>query len=79
VDEVSRRCYDFRVSNVQFRPVRETPDQPVGTNLLRIYFAQVPWDDPEDYPIYRMAEVPIPTSNIPEVIRLSPDDFDLFD
>jgi hypothetical protein len=67
------------VSNVQFRPVMETPDQLVGTNVLRVYFAQVPWDDPEDYPIYRMAEISIPTSSIPEVIRLSPDDFDLFD
>lgn len=79
VDDASRRCYDFQVSNVQFRPVMETPDQLVGTNTLRIYFAQVPWDDPEDYPIYRMAEIPIPANNIPEEIRLSPDDFDLFD
>ena len=79
VDDVSRRCYDFQVSNVQFRPVMETPDQLVGTNLVRVYFAEVPWDDPEDYPIYRMAEFPVPVSNIPGTIRISPDDFDLFD
>jgi len=79
VDDQSRRCYDFTVSNVQFRPVSGTPEQIQGTNLLRIYFAQVPWDDPEDYPIYRVAEVPIPVNNIPGIIRVSPDDFELFD
>ncbi len=79
VDDASRRCYDFQVSNIQFRPVEETPGQLRGTNLLRIYFAEVPWDDPEDYPIYRMAEVPIPVDDIPRVIRISPDDFELFD
>lgn len=74
-----RRCYDYRVSNIQVRPVLEVPDQPPGTNLIRVYFAQVPWDDPTDYPIYRVAEVLVPVDNIPEVIRISPDDFDLFD
>ena len=79
VMDEGRRCYDFRVSNVQFRPVSETPGQPGGTNLLRVYFAQVPWDDPDDYPVYRVAEVAIPVNDIPGVIRISPDDFELFD
>ncbi len=78
-DDQSRRCYDFTVSNIQFRPAQAVPDQIPGSNLLRVYFAQVPWDDPEDYPVYRMAEVPVPTGNIPQVIRISPDDFGLFD
>ncbi|MEW6441556.1 MAG: VWA domain-containing protein, partial [bacterium] len=77
LDDASRRCYDFTISNVQFRPATAVPDQIQGTNLLQIYFAEVPWDDPEDYPVYRVAEVPIPVDNIPEVIRISPDDFEL--
>ena len=79
VNDESRRCYDFQVGNVQFRPTLDTPDQHMGTNLLRVYFAEVPWDDPEDYPVYRMAEIPVPVNNIPPVIRVSPDDFELFD
>jgi hypothetical protein len=78
-DDQSRRCYDFTVSNIQFRPAQAVPDQIQGSNLLRVYFAQVPWDDPEDYPVYRMAEISVPTSDIPQVIRISPDDFGLFD
>jgi len=53
----------------------------IEPNTLRVYFAQTPWDDPDDYPIYRMAEIPIPAEpeSIPPVIRISPDDFNLFD
>jgi hypothetical protein len=47
--------------------------------MIRVYFAEVPWDDPEDYPVYRMTEISIPVSNIPATIRISPDDFDLYD
>lgn len=79
VNDESRRCYDFQVKNVQFRSAMDTPGQPMGTNLVRVYFAQVPWDDPDDFPVYRVAEFPIPVNNVPEMIRISPDDFELFD
>ena len=80
VNDESRRCYDFSVSNVQFRPLlRSNPDEPYQPNTLRVYFAQVPWDAPDDYPIYRMAEIQVPPENVPSVIRISPDDYSLFD
>ena len=76
VDDDSRTCYDFSVGNIQLRPTR----LPNDANLIRVYFAEVPWDDPEDYPLYRVAEKEILMSTgIPEVIRISPDDFELFD
>ncbi len=77
------RCYQFRVRNVQLDTPLALPgeDQSVGRNDLRVYMAEAPFDDPNDFGRYKVACVRAtfiaPSFKSPPdgLVTLTPDDF----
>ena len=50
-----------------------------GDNLIRFYIAQVPEDDPDSTPIFRMAEVLVNVDERNARLVLTPNDFALLE
>jgi hypothetical protein len=48
-----------------------------GENLIRLYIAQVPEDNPDTLPLFRMAEVVVNFNEDRRQITLTPADFQL--
>ncbi len=76
------RQYSFTVSNIH---VMETVgDTEIaqrtlnsGDNLIRFYIAQVPEDNPDSQPIFRVAEVVVNIADFNKDLVLTPTDFEL--
>ncbi|MDJ0782193.1 MAG: hypothetical protein QNJ22_09490 [Desulfosarcinaceae bacterium] len=76
------REYGFEISNID---VMDTNGYSVdgivyrepGTNVIRLYIAQVPEDTPDMRPLFRMAEVIINTETSDRHVVLTPGDFQL--
>ena len=76
------RHYNFTISNIDIMDtmayIKEDGDEWVqGSNLIRIYVAEVPEDRPESTPVFRMAEVLVNIYDQTDTIILSPSDFTL--
>jgi len=76
------RQYGFSISNINImETLGHTTDNGGewvrGDNLIRFYIAQVPEDNPDSPPIFRMAEVLVNTSEGGSTIHLTPNDFTL--
>ncbi len=50
-----------------------------GDNLIRFYIAQVPEDNPDSTPIFRMAEALVNVDERNATLVLTPDDFALLE
>ena len=78
------RQYNFRISNIHIMEslghVSDNGDEwERGDNLIRFYIAQVPEDDPESPPIFRMAQVMVNMDQGGSTINLTPNDFTLME
>jgi len=76
------RHYNFTISNIDIMDtmsyIKEDGDEWArGSNLIRIYVAEVPEDRPETTPVFRMAEVLVNIYDQTDTIILSPSDFTL--
>jgi len=76
------RHYNFTISNIDIMDtmsyIKEDGEEWVqGSNLIRIYVAEVPEDRPESTPVFRMAEVLVNIYDQTDTIILSPSDFTL--
>ena len=76
------RQYNFRISNIHImETIGHTMDNgdtwERGDNLLRFYIAQVPEDDPDSPPVFRMAQVLVNMDQGGTTIYLTPNDFTL--
>lgn len=76
------RHYNFTISNIDIMDtmsfIKEDGDEwTQGSNLIRIYVAEVPEDRPESTPVFRMAEVLVNIYDQTDTIILSPSDFTL--
>jgi hypothetical protein len=76
------RQYDFRISNIDVMDtmgytVDDVTHWVEGDNLIRFYIAEVPEDNPEAPPIFRMAEVVVNMDDEGRTIVLTPNDFEL--
>ncbi len=78
------RQYQFQISNIDVMDTREhtTPSGDVwarGDNLIRLFIAQVPEDNPDSIPIFRMTEVMVNVDDSGDTIVLTPNDFSLLE
>ena len=78
------RQYQFDISNIDVMNTREhTTDSGdlwnQGDNLIRFYIAQVPEDNPDNPPIFRLAEVLVNVEDRGDTIVLTPNDFMLLE
>lgn len=76
------RQYYFNISNIDIMNTAESIiDGSIlwygGDNLIRFYIAQVPEDNPDSTPIFRMAEVLVNIDDGGNTIILTPNDFTL--
>ncbi|MGA1791231.1 MAG: hypothetical protein ACMUIM_07080 [bacterium] len=76
------RQYHFCVSNIDIMQTQGyiTVDEEEwypGDNLIRFYIAEVPEDNPDCIPIFRMAEIIVNIEDINKNIILTPSDFQL--
>ena len=76
------RQYQFCISNIDIMNtrgyVKENGEyQAAGDNLIRFYIAEVPEDNPDCTPIFRMAEIVVNSKDINKNIILTPNDFQL--
>lgn len=76
------RQYHFNITNID---VMDTLDyvldgtlvRPAGENRVRFYIAEVPEDNPDAPPIFRMVEVVMNMNNSNRTMVLTPNDFEL--
>jgi len=78
------RRYHFRISNIDIMNTGAHTDDNgdfwyQGDNLIRFYIAQVPEDNPDGTPIFRMAEVLVNIDERGATIVLTPNDFELLE
>jgi len=78
------RRYYFRISNIDIMNTGEHTDDNgdfwhQGDNLIRFYIAQVPEDNPDGTPIFRMAEVLVNVDERGATLVLTPSDFALLE
>ncbi len=78
------RRYQFKIENIDIMNTGEhiMPNGdvwPQGDNLIRFFIAQVPEDDPDSIPIFRMAEVRANLDDAGDTIVLTPNDFSLLE
>ena len=76
------RQYNFSISNIDVMNTREHTDESgynwsQGDNFIRLYIAEVPEDNPDIVPIFRMAEVIVNIEDENMTITLTPGDFSL--
>ena len=76
------RHYSFRISNINIMDtigysVGGQLFQHPGDNVIRLYIAQVPEDNPDTLPLFRMAEVTVNTDDNSRLVTLTPADFQL--
>lgn len=77
------RQYYFYISNIDIMDTAgyTTEDgveyQTPGDNLIRFYIAEVPEDNPEAMPIFRMAEILVNINDTNRNIIITPNDFEL--
>lgn len=76
------RQYDFRISNIDIMDTKGFIKEDgqcsyPGDNLIRFYIAEVPEDNPDCTPIFRMAEIAININDMNKNIILTPNDFTL--
>jgi hypothetical protein len=75
------RRYAFDISNVDiadtrgYAPLDGSPPRLPGENRIRLYLAEVPEDNPEAPPVFRMAEVVVNINDDVGVVSLTPADF----
>ena len=57
VNEQGQRCYDFLAKNIQLGTplAKESRPETFGENLLLVYMAQAPFDDPNDFGSFKVA------------------------
>ncbi len=78
------RQFQFNISNIDIMNTGEhTTDRGdlwnEGDNLIRFYIAQVPEDNPDSPPIFRLAEVRVNVDDDGDTIVLTPNDFILLE
>ena len=76
------RHYAFTISNINIMDtlgysVGGQLFQHPGDNVIRLYIAQVPEDNPDTLPLFRMAEVTVNTDDNSRNVTLTPADFQL--
>jgi hypothetical protein len=76
------RQYGFSISNIDVMNTTAHTDANgtywnQGDNLIRFYIAEVPEDNPDTVPIFRMAEVIVNVGDENKTITLTPSDFSL--
>jgi hypothetical protein len=76
------RQFDFEISNIDIlETLGYSLDDEVfqypGENVIRLYIAQVPEDNPDTLPLFRMAEVVVNFDEDRRRITLTPADFQL--
>ncbi len=78
------RQYNFQINNIDVMDTEEHMTQnggiwSRGDNLIRFFIAQVPEDNPDGVPIFRMAEVLVNIDEKGDTIVLTPHDFTLLE
>ncbi len=76
------RQYDFTISNLDVMDTGGYTDEngtswAEGSNLIRFYIAEIPEDNPDAVPIFRVAEVMVNIADENKHITLTPHDFTL--
>lgn len=76
------RQYYFHISNIDIMDteghmINDDDYWDPGDNLIRLYIAEVPEDNPDCTPVFRMAEVLVNINNSNKEIILTPNDFSL--
>ncbi len=76
------RQYHFNISNIGLMDTLEYVDnvggnRPSGQNRIRLYLAEVPEDNPDAPPIFRMAEITVDINDPTQSYELTPNDFEL--
>jgi hypothetical protein len=76
------RQFDFTISNIDLMEtlgysIDNEVQQHPGENVIRLYIAQVPEDNPDTLPLFRMAEVVVNFNEDRRHITLTPGDFQL--
>ena len=76
------RQYDFSISNLDVMDTGGYTDTDgtawaEGSNMIRFYIAQIPEDNPDAVPLFRMAEVMVNIADENKNITLTPHDFTL--
>jgi len=77
------RRYSFNISNIHVMDTGEAPDDMAqmslnaGDNLIRFYIAQVPEDQLDSPPIFRMAELIVNINDNNKDVVITPNDFSL--
>ncbi|WP_291317162.1 hypothetical protein [Desulfuromonas sp.] len=77
------REYNFHISNIDIMDTAGFEDEegvvlrPEGDNRLRFYVAEVPEDNPDSPPVFRMAEIVVNMNDEGRNIVLTPADFEL--
>jgi hypothetical protein len=76
------RQFDFTISNIDLMDtlgysIDGEVQRPPGENIIRLYIAQVPEDNPGTLPLFRMAEVVVNFDEDRRHVTLTPADFQL--
>jgi hypothetical protein len=76
------RQYHFYIANIDIMETQgyttaDDEDWYPGDNLIRFYIAEVPEDNPDCIPVFRMAEIIVNINDINKNIVLTPNDFQL--
>jgi len=77
------RQYAFDISNIDiadtrgYAPADGSAFRRAGDNRIRLYLAQVPEDNPDAPPVFRVAEVVVNINDDPGTVILTPADFQL--
>jgi hypothetical protein len=76
------RQFDFTISNINLMDtlgysIDGEVQRPPGENIIRLYIAQVPEDNPDTLPLFRMAEVVVNFDEDRRHVTLTPADFQL--
>ncbi len=74
------REFEFTISNIHLLDTGLRTDMDghlAGDNLIQLYVAQVPSDQPESTPLFRRATVTVNISETDKTIEFTPDNFEL--
>lgn len=74
------REFEFTISNIHLLETEyrtDVEDHLPGDNVIQLYVAQVPSDQPDSTPLFRRATVTVNISDSDKIIEITPDNFEL--
>lgn len=74
-DRAQPRCFDFAVENVFIDKTAATPEHAEGANVIEVYFAQSPEDEPYKERTFRVARKVVVDDGRTQKVQFIPSDF----